>query len=138
MKWNWTRTNVIGIGALLGGAIAGPAFAGKKVSEGVFIDTVNRFAYGALGSTRNTADTVQWIGCTVTGTSAGTNSYGGCSGANSSNTQFSCSVASNKIALMEAIRSINGDSRISVEWDASGNCTRIDVANDSRRDPKVL
>lgn len=138
MKMNRTRTQMIGIGALIGAAIATPALAGKKISEGVFVDTANRRAYGAVGSTRNTADTVQWIGCTITATSTSANSFGSCAGANSANTQFSCSISSGKIALMEAVRSIQGDSRLNIEWDTSGNCTRIDVSNDSRREPKAL
>jgi hypothetical protein len=136
MKKKWVSVSVVASVLAVCAGLSTPAFAGKKITESVVVDTAARHAYGALGSARNSTDQNQWIGCHIIATSTAANSFGGCSGQNSNNTPFSCSVSSSKIALMEAIRSVQGDSRIRVEWDASGNCTRIDVANDSRREPK--
>ena len=136
MKKKWVSVSVVLSVLAVSACLSTPAFAGKKITENVVVDTVARYAYGSVGSARNSTDQNQWIGCYVIATSTAANSFGGCSGANSNNTPFSCTVSSNKIALMEAIRSVQGDSRIRVEWDASGNCTRIDVNNDSRREPK--
>ena len=102
------------------------AFAGQKWFNAVLIGT-NNFQ-GTLGYTRNTADNVQYIGCTDYGNSVV------CRARNLAGTTRSCS--SNNPAHIAAVRGINGDSNIYVSIDSSGRCSSMIIRHTSQDAPK--
>jgi hypothetical protein len=128
------------------------AHAGSKGDWPVALDTANRTASGAVGSSRNSPDSKQYIGCTaeVSGTSspsvhcfardaAGTtrtctralhtSSWGGgtCVGCSPDGYYSSAST----IGWLNIVTGISADSYIEFDWDASNQCTRVMVENSS-------
>lgn len=116
------------VGALAMGVFATTVFAGSQLSQEVTIKDTKGFAYGDLGYARNTADTVQYIGCSVTGVIAV------CAARDSTGLTRSCSTSDPD--LMALARSLNGDSYLSFSWDGSGFCTTLQVRNYSWLAPK--
>jgi hypothetical protein len=116
-------------GVLLMAAMSVTAAAGAKDPREVTFDQIKPFARGNLGDARNSADAVQYIGCSVYPASAL------CVAVNSAGVMHSCSTSDPD--MMAAIRSIHGDSYLVFRWDpANGLCTTILVYNDSRYAPK--
>lgn len=126
---------LVAVGLCGAGAFVGRASAGNKSSEAVAINTAVRIAYGSVGSARNSADSIQWIGCSLAGYPTAVSAS--CSGSTATGITFTCIVPSTS-KIVDVVKSIQGDSRIRIEWDAAGTCTRLDLSNDSRREPKVL
>lgn len=90
-------------------------------------------ASGALGTTRNTADNVQAIGCQIDTTASGTT--GLCSATNSAGLSVNCTTSATD--FLETIRSLKGDSFLRFTAASSGGtCTSIRVINNSSYDPK--
>lgn len=119
------------VGAFLVGAMAMPAFAGLKYANPVMIDDpVEHSAGGAIGTVRNTADAVQYLGCDVTAFNDG-GWITSCYARNAAGTLASCfDLVSPQ--LRDSARALNGDSFLFFMWDASGQCTQIFSRNDSR------
>ncbi|AKF84591.1 hypothetical protein MFUL124B02_01260 [Myxococcus fulvus 124B02] len=118
--------------ALATALIGTAAWAGEKSAYPVTVYSTSREAFGSLGSTRDTADTFQKLGCQVNTSSTGSTSvycY-----AQSASAVGAC--LSSSAALVEAVRSIQGDSYLYFSWDASGNCTNINVTHGSQYAPK--
>lgn len=86
------------------------------------------FAAGALGTARNTPDSVQWIGCQSGG------AYATCTAVDAKGLTGSCSTS--KPAHLAAVHSLNGDSTIVFAWDGTGKCLFVDVRNGSYAAPK--
>src|SRR6266581_3946224 len=78
---------------------------GRRVAE-VRIDATS--ASGSLGSARNSGDTSQYIGCSVTGDAGLSYAYGTCTARNALGEVRSC--WSTSISQMDAIHGLNGDS----------------------------
>jgi hypothetical protein len=114
--------------ALAAAALSATAFAGMKTAQQVQIVDGNKFANGELGYVRNTGDTVQYIGCTVTGD----NGY--CTARNKDGLTRSCS--SSVAKWVNTMRAVNADTYLYFKWDASGNCVNIIVDNNSTSAPK--
>ena len=114
--------------ALVAGALATTAFAGMKTSQQVVIVDANKFANGELGHVRNTADSVQYIGCTIKGTA------GSCTARNSAGLTRSCSTTEAK--WLATIAAVNGDTYLYFRWDTDGKCNLIIVENNSTPAPK--
>ena len=107
-------------GALL---MANASRAGMKgTNQVVNINTATRTATGSLGLARNSANTVEYIGCSSDSNGAVT-----CSAKNAAGTTAQC-VTSNS-SLREVLHSLSGDSFLSFTWDTAGGCTRIYVDN---------
>lgn len=118
------------IGAI---ALAGTALAGTKEAAPVQIDTVQRWAVGALGAARNSADLKQVIGCDTR-----TDSTGAVSSCYAQDVtgKIWVSCYTYDPNLREAVRSLKGDSYLQFHWDASGQCTSIEVDDSSTYEPK--
>jgi hypothetical protein len=130
------RMRKMHVAAWVGAAVAllgTGALAGSKSNPTVVVDTVVREAFGSLGSARNSADAVQYIGCTVVSSAASTSVS--CTARNSAGTIGSCT--STNATLVDAARNLDGDAYIYFSWDAGGSCTLLSVAKSSVYTPKT-
>jgi hypothetical protein len=109
------------------------AYAGYTYSPAVTIDTLYRRATGTLGSARNSANAIEYIGCYTTSYSTGGTSAV-CVAVNSANYSVSCSTW--QADIVKAAQSIDTDSYISFTYDSSANCTSLQVVNYSMYEPK--
>ncbi len=116
------------IAALATGALTTTAVAGMKTGQQVYISDAARTANGQLGYVRNTADTVQYIGCTVQG------DVGSCTVRNRDGLTRSCS--STETRWVHTMRALKSDSYLQFNWDANGKCTYVSVNTDSTSAPK--
>lgn len=131
-KWKKAVLAVV----LTSGVIAAPVYAGFKGGNTVTVDPVNRFGRGSLGNARNSGDTTQYIGCD-SAAYAGTSSVSGsCNAVDASYVSVSC--LTQDPGLLAQIRSIGMDSYIYFAFDASGNCTTVQVDHHSYHAPKGL
>lgn len=119
----------IAVTALIGTA----AWAGAKSTNTVLVNTGARSASGSLGDARNSADTQQFIGCSIT-TYVGSAPSLGCFAMDTSSNYVGCS--STNADLVATARSINGDSYITFTWDTFSACTSLHVTNASHGAPK--
>jgi hypothetical protein len=119
------------IAAVLAAATA--AWAGYKVSPAVYVNSTGRYASGAFGTARNSADSVQYLYCTVSAT-AGSTRQAQCFAQDASYRFAGCSTSDQAMVLNVA--SMNSDANVFFTWDASGNCTSIYVDNGSQFEPK--
>ena len=115
-------------------ALSTAAWAGAKGGSGVTLTTSgdNGTASGSMGAVRSSADTVQFIGCVVSG--SGTHEWVSCSARNASNVAVSCSSADP--AIVHAAQTMTADAHLSFSWNGSGACTALHVRTDSRYTPK--
>jgi len=111
----------------------GAAWAGAKTSYPVVINTTTRTANGALGSARNSTDTVQYIGCLIGVTNSYTE-FVRCFARNSAGTTVGC--YSNNYNFIDAVQTINSDSYINFTYDVGGGCTLLEVTTSSITEPK--
>jgi hypothetical protein len=105
------------------------AEAGAKCSSPVFIDTVNRFARGAFGSARNSADGLQNLTCTSYSWG-----YVFCQARDVNNVNVSCGTSN--AAFVNMVRAMESTAYVSFSWDAAGTCTDLIVGNSSCHEPK--
>jgi hypothetical protein len=110
---------------------AAAVHAGTKLSVPVTIDFPIQSAWGALGTARNAASPYERIGC-HTGANA-TGSWGYCFAYDARKNSKTCSFTDPH--LVDAARSISGDSYVSFSWEGE-QCTGIYVGNDSQYEPK--
>jgi len=109
------------------------AIAGVKFSGNVYIDAVSRYAYGSLGTARNSADGYSWVTCGVQSGTTGS-MYASCYAVNASGVSASCGTTNAN--LVAVVATLEGDSSISFQWDSSGLCTYISVGQSSAAEPK--
>lgn len=112
----------------------------KSTTSTVVVNTVDSRASGSLGLVRNTADTVQVIGCVVEGVRgtgagvAGTLSTH-CYATDANGTSRNC--ISTDPELAAAALAVKSDSFVEFHWNGSVNtCVRIIANNDSLFRPK--
>ena len=110
------------------------ALAGTKTGFPVLVDTSAMAAYGSIGSTRNTSDTLSYLACEITSENTVGTSFGFCVARNSAGVVRTCSTVNPE--LVAAIRSLNGDSFLEMHWNSNGDCTVIRVGNGSDMQPK--
>jgi hypothetical protein len=123
------------IAAMLFIAAAAPAaWAGEKGVHNVNVNTTSRYAEGSLGTTRNSSDTVQLLGCWVNTSSTGTLS-GYCAARNASGVTGNCTTSAPE--LIAQMRALSGDTYIRFFWDTSGYCTSLFSSNFSTFEPKA-
>ncbi len=112
------------------------AFAGVRVYQPVYIYSsggVPRGAYGTLGSARNSADALQYIGCQVSAwASSGMSML--CWARDAGGATAICSSSDAK--LVQVALGAGGDSFVHFEWDANGSCTYLNVRAVSYYEPK--
>lgn len=123
-RWAMRKGFLTAMVALGMAATTATALAGLKINSTVTVNTTSRYATGALGSARNSADSVQYIGCSVTD-SAGS-AFVSCSARNSAGRFASCT--SSDVGKVSAASSINSDSYIYFRYDSSGVCTYLSVS----------
>jgi hypothetical protein len=111
--------------------ISGLASAGAKwINEQVHLSTSGHFAYGALGYTRNTSNSVEYIYCQVYSYNSGSpRAYAYCGAKDSSSNTYSC--ISSDPAIVSAAGAVSGDSYVYFAGDANGNCTFVEAENAS-------
>jgi hypothetical protein len=112
-------------------ACAALAYAGSKASSPVSVQPGIRRAQGSIGSTRNSADSFTYLGCYVTAQTG--SKYATCYAQDAADHGACFTSNANIISTIEAT---SGDSWVSFEWDASGNCTKFTVDNGSTYEPK--
>lgn len=105
------------------------AQAGTKCSSPVTVDTASRWARGALGSARNSADGTQSIYCISYSWG-----YALCSARDAAGVAGSCGTSDPLYTNL--LQSMTPDSYVYFAWDAGGTCTTMVVENESCLDPK--
>jgi hypothetical protein len=133
MKW----AKLLSAGALL---LPLATHAGEQ-SARIGIDDVNVVwapdlsgkAWGSLGYARNSADSVQAIGCDLSG-AAGGMPVVHCFAVNVAGKREDCWAGD--WTLAEIALAINSDSNIGFSWDPGNKCTSISTSTDSTRQPK--
>jgi hypothetical protein len=118
---------VLALLAVVGGA----SYAGQKLAYPVVIGS--NYAYGTLGTARNSADANQLIGCWAY-SSRGQAPFMDCSARNSAGTYVVCS--STDPDFVAQARSVKGDSYVYFSWDSTGTCISLDVEHFSSWEPK--
>jgi hypothetical protein len=111
---------------------SGLVIAGLKSTQNVTVSATS--ASGAVGTARASADAVQFIRCTVQGTTAGNNVF--CAARNTAGTSLSCT-ANGSPNLAHSVAAIGPTSRIYFAVNASGACIQVDVTNSSEYPPMV-
>ncbi len=114
-------------------ALSTTAWAGAKGGSYVSITFSGSggSASGTMGNVRNTADTVQYIGCTL---SSGPYAVLSCSARNASGTTVACSTTAPEVT--NVAHAMTSEAHIHFYWDGSGACTYLVVRTDSRYSPK--
>jgi hypothetical protein len=115
-------------------AMAPAAWAGTKGVYSVYVSTTGKYAEGAIGSARNSADAYQQLGCGLTAYSAGTPS-GYCYARDASGVSAMCNTSDP--GLVAQIQSVSTDGYLRFNWDASGYCTSIFHSKFSSTETKV-
>lgn len=112
--------------------ITGAAMAGSYMGYQVGINDTYKFAVGSIATTRNTPDTVQYIGCYHNAYTTGA-SYGNCYAVNNAGVSRTCYTTNAN--MIDTIRSIADDSYIYFQWNTDGTCSYILVDKGSRFRP---
>ncbi len=123
----------LGVSVLALVLLAATAEAGLKLGYGVVIDTVERSARGYVADTRNSPDSMAYLGCVVYAFSTD-DPFIICVAKDELGNQLSCS--SSTPSMVAAAQAINGDSLLSFSVDEAGTCTRLLVGKVSYAGPK--
>jgi hypothetical protein len=125
-----TTVTFLGV-ALLCLTMASAAFAGLTYSTEVWVNGYGKNAGGGLGSARHSADNNQYLGCNY---DSGSPATGWCYANDANNNYGSCTTSN--ASMIDAIKSMNGDSYITFSWDNNTNCTYIQANKASQYAPK--
>ncbi len=118
---------------VVGTLVGTVAWAGYKNVLPVTVDVANRTARGSLGDARISADAVQYSGCRISTTpTSAVSIYGVARDANG--VKVSCN--SSQQNFVQAASTIQPDSILMFDWDASNQCTALHVDNFSSNTPK--
>jgi len=121
------KLNIMILASIVAVTLSSNAFSGLKAINNVIVGA--SYFYGAFGTARNSADTVQYIGCWDYGNSAR------CFARNSASTAKSCSTTDpNHLAV---IRGLVDSTYIYVNFNTTtGACTNVYSYNNSFWEPK--
>ena len=127
----------VGLGALvvigtLG--IGSAAFAGSKWAGDVNVNLTTRVVMANLGSARNSADSMQHVGCDVIA-QKGSATLAFCYARDAAGVSMSCTTTSP--AFVARARSLASATLLNLFWDASGACTALAVENYSVYEPML-
>ena len=106
-------------------SIAPAALAGTHRTEQVYVNTSYHYAYGSLGSARNSSDANQLIGCDVQGDGR---VWASCYARDAANHYVSCT--SEDPTIVDAARAIRSASYVYFQWSGSA-CSLVLVSNNS-------
>jgi hypothetical protein len=127
---------ILGFGAVaLGLLVPALGLAGFKQGQSVVIvDNADStgFANADMASAHNSADSVQYIGCTVYGSTGGTSVS--CIARALDGRSRSCFTTNAN--MIQAAANIDSDGYLIFYWNAAGQCTSISAANGSYLHPK--
>jgi len=104
---------LLGVSCLVAG-ICGVALAGARSDLSVSIDDNAKMAMGQLGSTFNTNNTVEYIGCNSTTNTAT------CVARNAAGLNRSCTTTDPETIAI--IRSLTSDAVLRFQWETNGTC----------------
>lgn len=90
------------------------------------------FANADMGSAYNSADSIQYIGCTVYGSASSASVS--CIARAADNRFRACSTTNPN--MLQAAANIDSDGYLIFYWNSSGQCTAISAANGSYLSPK--
>lgn len=96
------------------------------------VEVVSNYAWGSMGSARNSGDNNQYIGCTVN--TSGSTPTGNCYARNAAGTLKTCTTTN--FYYVEQMKSLASDSYIYFGWNASGQCTTLSIGTMSSYEPK--
>jgi hypothetical protein len=133
------KMKLVALALTLGASIPVVARAGVKATSPVQVNLTSRYAFGSMGSARNSVDSTQQIGCEVDVLANGI-VYGGCSAVSAASVgagpiSASCSFY-NQPGFAAVAQSVSSDSFIIFTWDANGVCQQITSSNFSLWEPK--
>ena len=114
------------------GAMSTPSLAGLRLDEPVVVNMAIREALGSIGSARNSADSVQFIGCSIEADSS-TDPLIACFATDETGTSALCTSSSPR--LVAAVQGITSLSFIDFQWDSDQSCTFVYVVNASFNPP---
>jgi len=114
------------------GAMSTPSLAGLRLDEPVLVNMAIREALGSIGSARNSADSVQYIGCSIEADSS-TDPLIACFATDETGTSALCTSSSPR--LVAAVQGITSLSFIDFQWDSDQSCTFVYVVNASFNPP---
>jgi hypothetical protein len=122
----------LGLGlALLGAGSA--AWAGQRGVSPLTINLTDRYLWGAIGDTRNTSNTQEYLEVVV---QANTDSVTGVIFAKNATGQFAyCYTYS--ASIISALQSVTDDAFIQASWNEDNMCTYVEVRASSVHSPKV-
>ena len=105
------------------------AMAGYQTGQQVVMVDALHLVIGELGHVRHTPDSIQYIECQDDG------GYAMCAAVDSRGVSMYC--ITSDPAIIATIRSIKGDSYLTLQWLPQDNrCTYLEVENSSTTDPK--
>ena len=100
--------------------LSGISLAGYINHYQVSVNTTTRTAYGSMVGARNSADSVQYIGCQLV--NSGT-PYAICSARNSAGTKGYCTTSN--AMHMQQVTGLSNETYLYYQWDTNGKCTYI-------------
>jgi hypothetical protein len=122
---------VIGLTCTLA-TVASVAIAGASWGYQVGINDTYKYAVGSFAATRNSTDTLQYIGCYHNAYTSGA-SYANCYAVNAAGVGRTCYTVNTN--MVEAIRSISDESYIYFQWNTDGTCSYVLIDKGSRFRP---
>ncbi len=123
---------------LVAAVIAGSARladAGWKATQNVYADPSSGWAYGSMGSARNSASSIEMLDCEVTVFSPTSAPFVTCWARSAAGQTVYC--YSDSPNLLQVAGHIGDSSFVGFRADASGTCTYLDVVNASFVEPKL-
>lgn len=125
------RTKMWSVLVLAALSLPGVAAAGMRDYVPVWIS--GGAAGGTIGSARNSADTVEYIGCQVSSNWGGT-PWAACYAKNSSGSYLTCS--SSAPGLVDVAKNIYADAYIYFYRNSDGSCGNLFIDNCSSYEPR--
>jgi hypothetical protein len=121
-----------GLAVLVAAAAPIVAHAGLRGLNRVSVDPAARRVTGGFGSTRNSPDATSYVYCYASASQS--NVFGYCFASDAAGDYGTC--FTNVPAIIETIRSLDGDSAVTFYWDTSGSCTSVSAFKGSHYEPK--
>lgn len=115
-------------------AVAGTTYPNSSSDVDIVHYSGGGWAEGSIGAVRNSPDNTQYLGCYVrTQTSS---EFATCYARSASGTYGSCTTTNWR--LIDAIQAISDATRFKATWNASFECTAIEVREASTEEPRQL
>lgn len=132
------RVLVAAVAAL--GVSASVMAGAREVTRTVVVNTTERSASGQLGGARASADSTQYIGCSVHSSDSSPAQDGGvfrmafCYAKDLRGATAFCGTFDP--AMIATLSTVQGDSKVDFSWNSNGDCTVITIAQISTLEPK--